>query len=76
MMTDHNDNKIDLDDQEESTPDGHNPRSAIPTEGKAPAGNETLPADYPGSNQVVAVADELPGSNPFAEMVGEVPLGG
>ena len=73
-MTDHNDNKIDLDDQEESTPGGHNPRPAVPTEGDAPAGNETLPADHPGTNQVVAIAGDLPGSNPFAEMVGEVPL--
>ena len=73
-MTDHNDNKIDLGDQEESTPDGYNPRPAAPTEGDAPAGNETLPADPPWTNQAVGVAGELPGSNPFAEMVGEVPL--
>ncbi len=73
-MTDHNDNKIDLNDQEESTPDGNNPRPAVPTEGDGPAGNETLPADCPETNQAVAVVGELPGSNPFAEMVGEVPL--
>ncbi len=73
-MTDYNDNKIDLDGQEESTPDGYNPLPATPTEGDAPAGNETLPADPPGTNQAVAVVGELPGSNPFAEMVGEVPL--
>ncbi len=73
-MTDHNDNKIDLDGQEESTPDGYNPRLAAPTEGDAPAGNETLPADPPRTNQAGAVAGGLPGPNPFAEMVGEVPL--
>ncbi len=43
-------------------------------EGNARPGNETLPADPPGTNQAVAIAGELPGSNPFAEKVGEVPL--
>ncbi len=57
-----------------STPDGHNPRPAVPTEEDAPAGNETLPADHPGTNQAVAIAGELQGFNPFTEMVGEVPL--
>ncbi len=73
-MTDYNDNKINLDDQEESTPNGSNSQPAVPTEGDAPAGNKTLPADRLETNQTVAVVGELPGSNPFTEMVGEVPL--
>ncbi len=73
-MTDHNDNEIDLAGQKESAPDGHNLRPAVPSEGDVPAGNEVVPADHPETNQAVAVAGELPGSNPFAEMVGEVPL--
>ncbi len=41
-MADHNANKIDLADQEESTPDGCNPQMGTPTEGDAPTGSETL----------------------------------
>ncbi len=70
-MTDHNDNKIGLDNKEEATPGGRNPQ---PMEENALAGSETSSADPARTDQAVAVAGELPGSNPFAEMVGEVPL--
>ncbi len=73
-MTDHNDNKIGLDDQEASTPEGRNPQLAAPIEGNAPAGSETSSVYPAGTDQAVAIAGELPGANPFAEMVGEVPL--
>ncbi len=73
-MTDHNDNKIGLDNQEESTPEGHNPQPAALIEGNAPAGSETSSADPTGTDQAVAIAGELPGPNPFAKMVREVPL--
>ncbi len=43
-------------------------------EENAPAGSETSSADPTGTDQAVADAGELPGANPFAEMVGEVPL--
>ncbi len=73
-MTDHNNNKSGLDDQEGSTPGGRNPQPAAPMEEDALAGSEASFADPAGTDQAVAVAGELPGSNPFAEMVGEVPL--
>ena len=73
-MTDHNDNNIGLGNQEESTPEGRNPQPAAPIEGNVPAVSETSSADPTGTDQAVAIAGELPGSNPFAEMVGEVPL--
>ncbi len=73
-MTDHNDNEINLAGQKEPAPDGHNLRPAIPSKEDVPPGNEVVPTDHPETNQAVAVAGELPGSNPFAEMVGEVPL--
>ncbi len=75
-MTDHNDNKFGLDDSEEATPGGHNPQPAAPLEENALAGSEVSPTDPAGTDQAVAVAGELPGTNPFAEMVGEVPLEG
>ncbi len=74
MMTDHNDNKIGLDDCEEATPGGHNPQPATPMDENAPAGSEVSSTDPAGTDRAVAVAVELPASNPFAEMVGEVPL--
>ncbi len=74
MMTDHNANKIDLEGQEETTPDGSNPRPAAPTEGGALAGSETLPADPPGATEAGDVAGGLAMPNPFADVVGEVPL--
>ncbi len=73
-MTDHNDNKIGLDNREEATPGGRNPQPAAPMEESALARSEPSSADPAGMNQAAAVARELPGSNPFAEMVGEVPL--
>ena len=73
-MTDHNENKIDLEDREESTPDGSNPLPAALTEGGAPARSETLPADPPGASEVEVVAGGLAVPNPFAAVVGEVPL--
>ncbi len=73
-MTDHNDNKIGLDNREEATPGGRNPQPATPMEESALAGSETSSADPARTNQAVAIAGELPRSNPFAEMVGEVPL--
>ncbi len=73
-MTDHNDNKIGLDDSEEATPRGRNLQPAAPMEENALAGSEVSSTDPTGTDQAVAVAGELPGSNPFAEMVGEVPL--
>ena len=38
------------------------------------AGSEISSTDPARIDQAVAVAGELPGTNPFAEMVGEVPL--
>ncbi len=73
-MTDHNANKIDLEGQEESTPDGSNPRPAAPTEGGAPTGRETLPADPPAATKAGAVASGLAMPNPFTDAVREVPL--
>ncbi len=73
-MTDHNDNKIGLDDSEEAARGRRNPQPATPMEESAPAGTESLSAVPVGTEQAVAVAGELPGPNPFAEMVGEVPL--
>ena len=73
-MTDHNDNKISLDNQEGSTSGARNPQLAAPMEEDTLTGNETLSADPAGTDQAVAIAGELPGPNPFAEMVGEVPL--
>ncbi len=73
-MTDHNVNKIDLEGQEESTPDGSIPQPTAPTERGAPAGSETLPADSPGANKAAAIVGGLAVLNPFADVVGEVPL--
>ncbi len=73
-MTDHNDNKIGLDDSEETALGGRNPQPAAPMEENAPAGSENSSADPAGTDQAVAVAGELPGPNPFADMVGEVPM--
>ncbi len=73
-MTDHNANKIDLADQEESAPDGCNPQTTTPTEGDAPTGNETLPADPSGANEMEAVSSGLPVPNPFDDVAGEAPL--
>ena len=63
-----------MEGQEGSTPDGPNPRPAAPTEGGAPAGSETLPADPPGAPEARAVAGGLAMPNPFADVVGEVRL--
>ena len=43
-------------------------------EESALAGSEVSPMDPAGTDQAVAIAGELLESNPFAEMVGEVPL--
>ena len=72
-MTDHNANKIDLEGQEESTPDGSNPWPAAPTEGGAPAGSENSPADPPRANEAGAVVGGLAMPNPFADVVGRSP---
>ncbi len=73
-MTDHNANKISLENREEATPGRRNPQPAAPMEEGALAGSEVQSAVPAGTDQAVAVAGELPGSNPFTEMVGEVPL--
>ncbi len=73
-MTDHNDNKIGLDDSKETAPGGRNPQPAAPMEEGAPAGSESSSADPAGTDQAVAIAGGLPGPNPFADMVGEVPM--
>ncbi len=73
-MADHNANKIGLEDREESTPDGCSPQPATPTEGGAPTGSETLPADPPGANEAEAIASGLPVPNPFEDAAGEAPL--
>ncbi len=73
-MTDHNANKIGLDGSEEATPGERNLQPAAPMEENALAGSEVPSTDPAGIDQAVAVAVELPGSNPFAKMVGEVPL--
>ncbi len=75
IMTDHNDNKIGLDDNEETAPGGYNPQPAAPREEGAPAGSESSSADPAGTDQAVAIVGELPGPNPFADMVGEVAMG-
>ncbi len=56
IMTDHNDNKIGLDDNEETAPGGCNPQPAAPMEEGAPAGSENSSADPAGMDQAVAVA--------------------
>ncbi len=72
-MTDHNDNKIGPDGSEEVTPEGRDPQPATPLEEDSLAGSEVSSTDPAGMDQAVAVTGELPGTNPFAEMVGEIP---
>ncbi len=73
-MTDHNNNKIGPDGSEEVTPGGHDPQRADPLEEDTLAGSTVSSMDPAGIDQAVAVAGELPGTNPFAEMVGEASL--
>ena len=46
-MTDYNENKIDLEDRERSTPDGCDPQLATSAEADIPAGSETDPPILP-----------------------------
>ncbi len=73
-MADHNANKINLADQEESTPNGCNPQTATPTERDAPTESETLPADPPEANETEAISSGLPVPNPFDDVAEEAPL--
>ncbi len=47
-MTDHNDNKIGLDNREEATQGGRNPQPAAPMEESTLDGSETSSADPAG----------------------------
>ncbi len=73
-MTDHNVNKIDLEDREESTPDGRDPQPAASTEGSAPAESETLRSDPPDDNEARAFSSRLPVPNPFDDAAEEALL--
>ncbi len=77
-MTGHNANKIDLEDQEESTPDG---RDLLPeatsTEGNVPAGSGTPDHEFPDppdDNEAMAVLSGMPVPNPFDDTLGVTPL--
>ncbi len=73
-MTDHNANKIDLEDQEKSIPDGRDPQLATSTEGGTPIENETVRAGPPNNNEARVVSSGLPIPNPFDDAAEEVPL--
>ncbi len=74
VMTDHNANKIDVENWEESTPDGRDSQLATPTGGGAPDGSETLPSDPPEANEAGTVSSGLPVPNPFHDAAEEAPL--
>ncbi len=73
-MTDHNANKINLEDREEPTPDGRDPQPATPTGGNVPTGSEISRPDPPDENEALAVWSGLPVPNPFDDAAEEAPL--
>ncbi len=74
-MTDHNANKIDLEDPEKSTPDGRDPLpEATSTEGSVPERSGTLCPDLPYDDETTAISSGMPIPNPFDDAAGATPL--
>ncbi len=75
MMTDHNANKIDLEDRGDSTPDGCDLLpEATSTEGNVPAGSGTLCLNPPDDNETVAISSRMPTPNPFEDVAKAAPF--
>ncbi len=68
IMTDHNSNKIELEDWEESVHDGCDPQPATLDEVDIPAGSGTLHPDPPDGDKAAAISSGMPIPNHFDEL--------